>query len=110
MFVCSLRRKKCIEVYRGKKISSFSVFSKCLLDIEQTSTYTGVELIFLATIYGNMTKFYTTQFIKKLLPKVGTWYTSPKSTGSTTGRDSIFYSKQELIVIVGSSDAHRTFP
>lgn len=93
-------------MYWGKIISLFSVASKCLLDIQQTGTYTGVELIFLATIYGNMTRFYATQFIKKLLPKVGTWYASQQS-----GKyNSIFYSKQELILIVGSSGAHRTFP
>lgn len=71
-------------MYGGKIISLFSVASKCLLDIQQTGTYTGVELIFLATIYGNMTRFYATQFIKKLLPKVGTWYASQQRAGSTT--------------------------
>lgn len=38
-----------VPVCRGKIVSSFTVISKCLLAIQQTGTYTGVEL----TFFGN---------------------------------------------------------
>lgn len=57
----------------------------------------------MATIYASMTRFDAFQFIKELLPMVDIWYASQLLSKEQE-------EKPELISIVGSNDAHRTFP